>query len=184
MKITVNYGLAGAALGAVQVLVLFFLGLHGERIHLLNETKISLPVMLIGFAISTLVVVLGIRAVRAAAPGGGLTYGRGVGAGCLIGLWQGLGSMVFMILYGYAINPGFKDAMVANTLEQMRAKNVPAEAFPMAEKMMNVTMSPLVQGLLAVPGTVIYALIVALIAAAVLKRQAVAEPGAPVPPLA
>ena len=180
MKIYATYGLIGTLLGALQVLVLFFLGLHGEKIHLMNDLKITLPLGVLGFALGVAVIVLGLRAWREAQPDKAMSYGRGVGGGCLIGLWQGLGSMVFTIVYGFVINPGFKDAMVANTMAQMQEKNVPAEAYAMTEKMMNITLNPIVQGLMAVPGSIFVALIVSLIAAAVLKRAA-----APVqPPLA
>lgn len=187
MKIYATYGLIGALLGAVQTLALFFLGLHGERIQLMNDWKVSIPLGLFGFVLGVVVLVLGLRAWREAAPDKAMSYGRGVGGGALIGLWQGLGSMVFMVVYGFIINPGFKDAMVANQMAQMQAKGMPAQAVEVTEKMMNIMLNPIAQGVMAVPGTVVYALIVSLIAAAVLKRAAPAptdsEPPA-VPPLA
>lgn len=172
MKIYATYGLIGALLGALQMLVLFFLGLHGEKIHLLNDLKVSLPLGALGFVLGAAVLVLGLRAWREAQPDKAMSYGRGVGGGCLIGLWQGLGTMVFTIVYGFVINPGFKDAMVANTMAQMQAKNLPAEGYAMAEKMMNITLNPIFQGIMAVPGSIFIALIASLIAAAVLKREA------------
>ncbi len=180
MKIYATYGLVGALLAALQTLALFFLGLHGDRIHLLNDWKISVPIAVLGFVISVAVVILGIRAWREAAPGKAMSYGRGVGGGCLVGLWQGLGMAVFTLLYGYGINPGLKATMVANAMAEMQKKNVPAEAYPMAEKMMNITMSPAVQAFGGFVWLVGLALVVSLIAAAVLKRAAV-EPVA-VPP--
>ena len=173
MKTYATYGLAGALFGALMTLALFFLGLHGERIHLLNSLKVSIPVGLLGFAVSVAVVVLGIRAWREAAPGKAMSYGRGVGGGCLIGLWQGLGTAVFTLLYGYVINPGFMEAMMANAMAEMQKKNMPAEAYPMAQKFMNVTMSPAFQAAAGFPVSIFIALVVALIAAAVLKRAAI-----------
>jgi hypothetical protein len=172
MKTYATYGLAGALLGAVQTLVLFFLGLHGERIHLMNDWKVTVPLGLLGFVLGAVVIVLGLRAWREAAPDRAMGYGRGVGGGALIGLWQGLGSAVFMLLYGLVINPGFKDAMVANQMAQLQGKGMPAEAYAMAEKIMNLTLNPVFQAVVAVPGTVFYAVIVSLIAAAVLRRAA------------
>ncbi len=182
MNTYATYGLVGALLGALQTLVLFFLGLHGDRMHVLNDWKISVPLGLLGFVISVAVVVLGIRAWREAAPGKAMSYGRGVGGGCLIGLWQGMGMAVFTLLYGYVINPGLKATMVANAMAEMQKKNVPAEAYPMAEKMMNITMSPAVQAIGGFIWLAGLSLVVSLIAAAVLKRAA-AEPAA-VPPAA
>lgn len=180
MNIYATYGLAGSFLGAVQMLALFFLGMHGERIDLLSDWKISIPLGVFGFALNVVVIVLGLRAAREAAPDKGLTYGRGVGGGCLIGLWQGLGTMVFTVIYGFVINPGFKEAMIANQLAKMQEQNMPAEAYAMAEKMMNIMLNPIVQGVLAVPGTVVVALVITLVAAAVLRRA----PQAPeLPPL-
>ena len=179
MNTYATYGAIGAALGALQTLALFFLGLHGERIQLLNDWKISVPIGLLGLVIGIVVIVLGLRAWREAAPDKAMSYGRGVGGGVLIGLWQGLGSAVFMLVYGFVINPGFKDAMVANQLAQMQSKGVPAQAYPMAEKVMNITLNPIFQAVMAVPGTVFFALIISLIAAAVLKRAVVTE----LPPL-
>ena len=172
MKIYATYGLAGAFLGALQTLGLFFLGFHGEKIHLLNSLKVALPLGLLGFVISVAVVVLGIRAWREAAPDKAMSYGRGVGGGCLIGLLQGLGTAVFTLLYGYVINPGLKEAMMANAMAELQRKNVPAEAYAMAQKFMNVTMSPVVQAFGSFVWLAGLALVVALIAAAVLRRSA------------
>lgn len=180
MKLYATYGLLGSFLGAVQMLALFFAGLHGERIELLNNWKVSVPIGLLSFVVTIVVLVLGLRAAREAAPDKGMTYGRGLGVGCLIGVWQGLGSMAFMVVYGFVINPGFKDAMIASQLAKMQEQNMPAQAYAMAEKMMNIMLNPFVQGAMAVPGTVVTALVISLIAAAVLKR----EPQAPeLPPL-
>lgn len=183
MKIPFTYGLIGAAIGALQQLVLFFLGIHGDRIHLMNDWKFTVPLGLVGFAIGVAVQVLGMRAAREAAGDQGMSYGRGVGVGCLIGLWQGLATMVFMIVYGFVINPGFKDAMIASQLEKMQEQSMPAEAYAMAEKMMGFMLNPAVQGVMAFFGSIFMALIIALIAAAILRRAPVApELGAANPP--
>ncbi|MBK8476162.1 MAG: DUF4199 domain-containing protein [Opitutaceae bacterium] len=173
MKTYATYGLAGALLGALQTLVLFFLGFHGERAHLLNDWKVSVPLGVFGFGLGVAVIVLGLRAWREASPNKAMSYGRGVGGGTLIGLWQGLGSAAFLLLYGLAINPGFKEAMVANQMAQLRAKGgIPAEGYAMAENMLNITLSPVVQAVGALVGSVVLGTIVALVAAAVLRREA------------
>ncbi|HLP09871.1 MAG TPA: DUF4199 domain-containing protein [Opitutaceae bacterium] len=169
------YGLAGAILGAVMNMVLFVLGLHGEKAQLMNDWKVGALLFVIGTAIGVAVIVLGLRAWREEAPGKGMSYGRGVGGGCLIGLWQGLGSMVFTILYGFVINPGFKDAMIAAQMAKMQEKGAPPEAYAMAEKFMGFMLSPIVQGVMMFFGTMFFAVVISLIAAAVLKR----EPQAP-----
>lgn len=175
MNIPLTYGLVGALLGALQTLVLFFLGIHGERVHLMHDWKFTLPLGIVGFAIGVTVQVLGMRAARNAAGDRGMSYGRGLGVGCLIGLWQGLATMVFMIVYGFVINPGFKDAMIAGQLAKMQEQNMPAEAYAMAEKMMGFMLNPAVQGVMAFFGAIFMALIIGLIAAAFLRR-APAEP--------
>lgn len=183
MKTYATYGLIGAGLGAMMTLALFFAGIHGERIHLLNDLKVSVPLGLLGFAINVAVIVLGIRAWREAAPGKAMSYGRGLGGGIMIGLFQGLATMVFTAIYGLVINPGFKDAMIANQMAKMQEAGMPAEAYAMAEKWMNITMHPVLQGVFALLGSLFLAVIVSLIAAAVLKRSDAALEGVPsVPP--
>lgn len=177
MNIYALYGLAGAAIGALQMMVLFFLGLHGEKIHLLGDWKVATALGVLGFAINIAVVVLGLRAWREEAPGRAMSYGRGVGGGCLIGLWQGLGTMVFTILYGLVINPGFKDAMIAFQMGKLQERGAPAEAYAMAEKMMNFTLNPIFQGVMAFPMSIVISLLIALVAAAVLKREATGPVG-------
>ncbi|HLP02193.1 MAG TPA: DUF4199 domain-containing protein [Opitutaceae bacterium] len=169
------YGLAGAILGAVMNMVLFALGLHGEKAQLMNDWKVGALLFVIGIAISVVVIVLGLRAWREEAPGKGMSYGRGVGGGCLIGLWQGLGSMLFSILYGFVINPGFKDAMIAAQMAKMQEQGQPPEAYAMAEKFMGFMLNPIVQGVTTFFGTMFFAVVISLVAAAVLKR----EPQAP-----
>lgn len=176
MNTYATYGLVGALLGAVQTLVLFFLGFHGDRIHLLNDWKVWVPLGFLGFGLGVAVIVLGLRAWREEAPDKAMSYGRGVGGGVLIGLWQGLGSAVFMLLYGLVINPGFKEAMVANQMAQLRAKGgIPAEGYAMAENIMNITMNPVAQAAGALLFSVVLGTIVALIAAAVLRREPAAD---------
>lgn len=175
MNTYILYGLAGAVFGAVMNMVLFVLGLHGEKAHLMNDWKVGALLFLVGTAVNVAVIVLGLRAWRQEAPGKGMSYGRGVGGGCLIGLWQGLGSMVFMVVYGFVINPGFKDAMIAAQMAKMQASGAPAEAYPVAEKMMGVMFNPILQGVMTLFGTIFFSLLIALIAAAVLKREPAAS---------
>ncbi len=174
MKTYATYGLAGAAIGALMTLAMFFAGLHGERIDLFNSWKVQLPMGVLGVAIGVAVISLGIRAWREAAPDKAMSYGRGFGGGLMISLFNGLASMVFTILYGMVINPGFKDAMIASKLAEMQESGMPAEAYAMAEKMMNIMLSPVAQGASALFGTLFFGVIVSLIAAAILKRAAVA----------
>ncbi len=83
--------------------------------------------------------------------------------------------MAFMIVYGFVINPGFKDAMIAGQLAKMQEQNMPAEAYAMAEKMMGFMLNPAVQGVMALFGAIFMALIIALIAAAFLRRAPAAS---------
>jgi len=182
MKIYATYGLTGALLGALQTLALFLFGLHGDRIHLLNDWKVWLPLMILGLVISVVIIVLGMKAWRTESGPKGMSYGRGLGVGLLIGVWQGLGTMVFTLVYGLVINPGFKDAMIANQVAQMEAKGTPQQAIEMAEKIANFTMNPIFQAVMAVPGTAIWTLLVSLVVAAFLKRAAVEEPFVDAPP--
>ncbi len=166
------YGLAGAFLGSVMQMVLFVLGLHGEKAQLMNDWRIGTALFVVGTAINAVVIVLGLRAWREEAPGKAMSYGRGVGGGCLIGFWQGLGALVFAVLYGFVINPGFKDAMIAAQLVKLQEQGVPAEGYAVAEKMMGFMLNPLMQGVMAFFGTVFFSLLISLVAAAVLRRAA------------
>lgn len=171
MKTYATFGLTGSLVGALMTLVLFFLGWHGEQLVMTTKWFVWLPMMLIGIGVSVTLIALAMRNVREESADKGLSYGRGLGVGVLVGLWQGLGGAVFQVLYMTVINPSFHDAMIDFQVQQMQEKGTPHEAIEMAKKVMNITTGVPMQAVFQVLGAVFFAFIISLIVAAFLKRE-------------
>jgi len=169
MKIYATYGLGAALVGAVLTLVAFFTGLHGEHI------QYAAPVGYLAIFVAIVAVVLGMRACRTAAAERGMTYGRGLGAGVLISLWQSVAGALFNLLYVVVINPAFNDTMIAYQMSKLEEKQLPPQALEMSEMIMHTMMTPAIQTVVAVLGGIFWGCIISLIAAAVLKRAPAPE---------
>lgn len=155
-----------ALAGAVLMLVLFFTGLHGEHYEL------GKWVGMLGIIFPIVGVPLGIRAWREQTGKGNMSYGQGLVAGLMISLWSGVGSCVFVLLYGMVINPTYQDTIIEKELAKLEAANAPAAMVETMEKVLRVSTNPAVQAVSAIMGSCILGLIIALIASAVLKRAA------------
>jgi hypothetical protein len=174
MKTCALYGLAIAVANALLILALFFLGFHSDPAKYQAAKYIG---GLGSLAIGITFTVLGIKARRAEVPAGEpYGYGRALGAGMQIGVVASLLCAVFNYAYFAFINAGFADIIIQDQLDKMQAKGIDGARAEKAEQFMRFMMSPGVYAIQTFIGGVIFALIIALIVAAFLKRGEPAEP--------
>ncbi|MSU51796.1 MAG: DUF4199 domain-containing protein [Opitutaceae bacterium] len=174
MKTCVAYGFALTLAGALLSLSLFFLGFHSDADKVGTAQIISSVAL---FGITTIAIVLGIKARRAEVPGTeDFGYGRALGAGVTIGLFAALFNIVTNYFYLRIINPGFCDILVQAQIYKWEAAGMTAERIEQAEETMRKMLHPAIQGAFAFVGGLFFSTIISLIAAAWLKRPAAQEP--------
>lgn len=177
MKTSVTYGVVLAVISALLTLVLFFLGVHNDP-EKLRSTRTILS--LVSIAITVAVVVMALRAVRAGAKDGGLSYGGGVLASCVVGLVAGVISAVFMLVYMKLINPEFLEANYQLAVTEAQARGASATDIQNAEGVMRIFTGAGFITAVTLIGTPITCTIIGLIAAIFVRRQPVTPPEPPV----
>ncbi|MCX6951077.1 MAG: DUF4199 domain-containing protein [Verrucomicrobia bacterium] len=173
MKTSLTYGAAMAIGGALLVLGLYFFGFHSEIAKLGAAQWIGTCG---GLAVSFACLYLGLKARRAEVPPTEeFGYGRALGNGVMIVLFGSLFSTVTNFIYFQFINPGFADLIIRAQSLKMEEKGMPGAQIEQMEKMMQFMLRPGMQTVSGFFGGMIMGTILALIAAALVKRAA-AEP--------
>lgn len=180
MKTALTYGIGIAVAGALLTLVTYFLGYHNELEKMMSGTAQILGML--NWVILIVGITQAVRARRDTSDDGSMSYGQGVGTGALTGLFAGLFTGVFTSLYATAINPAFIETLRDQQRAVMAERgNSPAQIDQAAAVMEKFT-SPAVITVAAVLFSIFFGLLVALVAAAFLKRAAPAPTFEP-PPL-
>jgi hypothetical protein len=165
--IAIRYGLIIAAAGVLMSLVAF-----------LTDTDPAMPdagsskwlYILGGFAVSIWAISTAIKADREQL-GGFISLGRCVGLGAFIGLVSGVVSMLYMLVYTHVINPDFSSDMLAAMHAQWEEQGLSEEQIEMASGMTGMFTNPIFLSFSQVFNGVIMAVIIALFAGLVLKRE-------------
>jgi len=169
MKNCLIYGFVMAFASFLLRLVLFIAGLEADPSHTGAARWIG---GLAGMAIAIVVLVLGIRARRnAAPPEAEFTYGQAFKTGMGIQLFCAIFSPVTTYVYLAFINPHFVDLLLQASREKMEAAGRPSEQIDQAEKVMRIFMSPVAQAIESFFAVLIIGAIVTLIVAACLRRD-------------
>jgi len=159
--------------GAVFNLLMYFLGFQTDKMatgQYLNW---------LGLIISIVILWLGIKAVREETPDKSLTYGQGVGAGTLISLYSGLMSAVYSYIHFKFINPAFFDYQAEMLRAQWAAKGMSDAQIEQAEAMTRKFSGPIASAIFTPIIVVIIGVLISLVLAAILKRAAAKDGGAP-----
>jgi hypothetical protein len=164
MKATYFYALVLAAANIVFNLVSFLLGFQTDRIA--EGTWFNL----LFYAIGIVVTLLGIRAVRDEGKDKSMSYGKGVGSGVLINLYGGLISSIYSFFHLTFINPNFGDYMMDLMQKKWADAGMGDAQIDAASKFMRFFFSPAMASVTGLIYTVLFGLVVALVASAFLKR--------------
>lgn len=164
MNFHARHGLLIALIAALYTLMLHFSGL-------LSVPYLGVILALGGLLIPIVGIGWGIRTWREGFGQGYMTFGQGLKHGVLIVLWWGLASATFSVLYSTQINPGQMEQVMERQKALIESRNLPAEMTALFEKMMHFLMQPSVQFVFGVVGSCIWGTIIALVCAAILKRD-------------
>lgn len=165
--IAIRYGLIIAAVGVLISLVAF---LTNTDPAMPDAGPIKWLYMAVGFAVSIWAISTAIKADRQQL-GGFISLGRCVGLGAFIGLVSGVVSMLYMLAYAYVINPDFSNDMLAAMHAQWEEQGLSDEQIEMASGIVGIFTNPVFLSLSQVLNGVIMAVIIALVAGLVLKRE-------------
>lgn len=174
MKTYLTFGFVMALAGALLTLALFFLGYHSDPAKIQTGQWISLPLLVV---ITVACLVLGIKARRADIPATEeFGYGRALGAGVMIVLFSAVFSVIFNAIYFSFINPDFVDVMVQAQTTKLEAKGIGSAQIEQMEKGMRFMMKPPLLAAFGFLQSMVWGTLIALITAAFLRRQPVAQP--------
>lgn len=109
---------------------------------------------------------LGVKKHRDDELGGYMTYGRGLGAGVLIGLFAGLLLAIYIYAF-FSASPGALEELKRIQEEGMYEKGMPQEQIEMSLKFV----SPGIMALFTLPAMTFFGFIFSLIISAILKKD-------------
>ena len=161
-----TYALALTISQAVFTLLMYFGGFQTEKLatgQYLNW---------FGLVISIVVIYLGIKAVREESPGKALSYGQGLGAGTIISLLSCVMSAVYTYIHFKFINPSFFDYQAEFMKQKWAAAGLSDAQIERASTMMQKFSGPGVSAAVVLVFGTVVGVIISLVLAAILKREA------------
>jgi len=158
---TLNSGLILGLALVIYTLLLYFLDQTFNK----SLGYVSILIIIIGL-------VLGVKSFRDDARGGIMSYGQGVGAGTVIGLYAGIIGAIFTFLLYEVIDPDLMGKLLTFTEEKIaETGRVPEEMIEQTMEIQKKFMAPWIMSISAVIGTVFYGVVVSLIASIFLKKE-------------
>jgi hypothetical protein len=164
MNAKLSYGLILAAGNIVLTLVGFLLGYQSDNIA--NGTWFSFLI----YVLCVVVLWLGIKAVREEAKDKSLSYGKGVGSGVLIALYGQTLAAIYSFFHLTFINPNFGEFMMNAMRQKWAAAHMSDAQIEQASNFMRFTLSPVWLSIIGLIYMVLFALVVALVVSAFLRR--------------
>jgi Protein of unknown function (DUF4199) len=173
MKTSLCYGFLIALAGFLLRLIGFITGLESDPAHPGAGRWIG---GLVGLIVTIVILVLGIKAKRAARPPDQeFTYGQAYGAGMVIQVWACF-SIFTTYFYLQVINPHFVDLMIQANRDKMEARGMAEDQIERGEHIMRFFVSPAAQAVETFFIGLIIAAIITLIVAAFLRRPGAHDP--------
>lgn len=160
----------GAIWGGASILSSLLGFVSGTDLAMPDAGPMKWVFILLSVAVSIWAMVAAVRADRDQL-GGFIGLGRCVGLGAFMGLISGIMGAVYMLLYGYVINPDFQSQMNAAMQAEWEKQGMGEEQIEMASSMAGMFTSPVVMSISQLIGGVIMGVIFGLIVGAIMKRD-------------
>lgn len=158
---TLNSGLILGLALVIYTLLLYFLDQTFNK----SLGYVSILIIIIGL-------VLGIKSFRDDARGGIMSYGQGVGAGTVIGLYAGIIGAIFTFLLYEVIDPDLMGKLLTFTEEKLiETGRVPEEMIEQIMEQQKKFMAPWIMSIGSIINYVFFGVVVALIASIFLKKE-------------
>ena len=158
---TLNSGLILGLALVIYTLLLYFL----DQTFNQKLGYVSILILIAGL-------VLGVKSFRDDARGGIMSYGQGVGAGTIIGLYAGIIGAIFTYLLYTVIDPDLTGKLLTFTEEKfIESGRVPEEMIDTIMEQQKKFMAPWIMSIGAVINYVFFGVVVSLIASIFLKKE-------------
>ncbi|MBK8042499.1 MAG: DUF4199 domain-containing protein [Haliscomenobacter sp.] len=172
----VSYRPVGLRFGLIASMVLIALGLIGQVAGLSDPANQSGPggiaMNILTYGIMIAAIVMAVKQHRDSDLGGLISFKRAFGLGMFVILIIGAITMVWTFIYMSYINPDLVDQIMEVTQEKQQAQGLSDEQIEAAAGMMGMFMKPWAMALFAFAGTLLIGLIISLIVAAIMKKEA------------
>ncbi|MEO6992168.1 MAG: DUF4199 domain-containing protein [Lacunisphaera sp.] len=165
MSTTLLYALVMAIAQIIVNLISFFLGYQTDKMSSGGWFG------LVQIAVTILILVLGIKAVRDEQDGKYMTYGKGVGTGFVIVLYSTIIGIIYSYIHLTYINPSFPDYFVEASRAKWVAAGMSESAMENAEKGVRWFTRPLIWSAFGAIFNLIIGTVVSLLIAIFLKRN-------------
>ena len=158
---TLNSGLILGFVLVIYTLLLYFLDQTFNR----SLGLVSILIIIIGL-------VLGIKSFRDDARGGIMSYGQGIGAGTVIGLYAGIIGAIFTFLLYEVIDPDLVGKLLTVTEERfLESGRFPEEMMDQMMERQKKLMTPWIMSIGAIINYVFFGVVISLIACIFLKKE-------------
>lgn len=158
---TLNSGIILGLALVIYTLLLYFL----DQTFNQKLGYVSILILIVGL-------VLGIKSFRDDARGGIMSYGQGVGAGTVIGLYAGIIGAIFTFLLYEVIDPDLTGKLLTFTEEKLlESGRVPEEMMDQTMEMQKKFMAPWIMSVRGIISSVFFGVVVSLIASIFLKKE-------------
>jgi hypothetical protein len=180
MKTTLLYGLGMAIAGILLTFALYLTGFHSSVEKFTTGQTIG---SIGGTIIMIAGLILAVRARRAETPvDEEFSYGRSLGAGTLTSLWSSLFGVLFNLVYSTVINPGMNELIIETQSAKMAEAGMSADQIEAAEAGIRMMTHPAIQAAVGFIFIFLFSFVISLIVAAFVRRKAVEDFSAEVPP--
>lgn len=158
---TLNSGLILGLALVIYTLLLYFLDQTFNK----SLGYVSILIVIIGL-------ILGVKSFRDDSKGGVMSYGQGVGAGTVIGLYAGIIMAIFTFLLYEIIDPDLVGKLLTFTEEKiLESGRVPEEMMDQVMEQQKKFMTPLILSIGSIINYVFFGVVVSLIASIFLKKE-------------
>jgi hypothetical protein len=165
MSTTLLYALVMAVAQIVVNLISFFLGYQTDKIS--SGSWFTL----VQIAVTILILILGIKAVRDEQEGTYMAYGKGVAAGFFIVLYSTIIGVIYSYIHMTYINPNFPDYLVEASRAKWVAAGMSESAMENTEKGLRWFTRPLIFSAFGAIYNLILGTVASLLIAIFLKRN-------------
>ncbi|MBK7477615.1 MAG: DUF4199 domain-containing protein [Haliscomenobacter sp.] len=172
----VSYRPVGVRFGLIASMILIALGLVAQVAGLSDPSNPSGPggiaMNILTYGIMIAAIVMAVKQHRDTELGGLISFKRAFGLGMFVILIIGAITMVWTFVYMSYINPDMVDQIMEAAQEKQQAQGLSDEQLEAASGMMGMIMKPWFMAISAFVGTLLIGLIISLIVAAIMKKEA------------
>ncbi len=173
----VSYRPVGVRFGLIASMILIALGLVAQVAGLSDPSNPYSPgaivMNILTYGVMIAAIVMAVKQHRDSELGGFISFGRSFGLGMLVILIIGAVTMVWTFVYMSYINPDLVEQIKEVALEQARERQgLSDEQLEASSGIMGMFMQPWFMAVSAFFGTLLIGLIISLIVAAIMKKEA------------